>query len=145
MNIAQAQSLITTNEGCKLKPYYCPAGKLTIGVGRNLDDRGITSQEALYLLENDIRDCVQDLLKIFPNQFYSFPENIQLVLIDMRFNLGPGGFRTFKKMIKAFKTLQYSAAIIEMKDSRWYGQVTNRADRLINMIRKEMNYGTKKS
>jgi len=41
------------HEGLRLPPYHCPAGKLTIGIGRNLGDKGITEKEAVMLLEND--------------------------------------------------------------------------------------------
>jgi len=44
------RKLLEFEEGLKLKPYKCPAGKLTIGIGRNLEDRGITEQEAQMLL-----------------------------------------------------------------------------------------------
>jgi lysozyme len=53
------------HEGLRLKPYHCPAGKLTIGVGRNLEDKGITEEEAVMLLENDIQECLKDLGTIF--------------------------------------------------------------------------------
>ena len=50
-------------EGMKLKPYRCPAGKLTIGVGRNLEDKGLSNEEALFLLQNDIIEAVKELKK----------------------------------------------------------------------------------
>jgi len=53
MNIKKIADQITTHEGLRLKPYHCPAGKLTIGIGRNLEDKGITEKEALMLLENE--------------------------------------------------------------------------------------------
>jgi lysozyme len=55
---------LTTHEGLRLKPYLCPAGKLTIGIGRNLEGKGITKQEAVMLLENDIQECLDDLTDI---------------------------------------------------------------------------------
>ena len=56
---------LTKHEGLRLKPYHCPAGKLTIGIGRNLEDKGITEKEAVMLLENDIHECIEDLKTIF--------------------------------------------------------------------------------
>ena len=102
-----------------MKPYHCPAGKLTIGIGRNLEDKGITEKEALMLLENDIHECIEDLETIF-QAFDLLPEAVQLVLVDMRFNLGPGRFRHFRKMIAAVEDQNFSRAAAEMKDSRWY-------------------------
>ena len=55
MNRIKAQ--LVRHEGLRLKPYRCTAGKLTIGIGRNLDDCGISQTEAYLLLENDIRNC----------------------------------------------------------------------------------------
>jgi lysozyme len=56
---------VTRHEGLRLKPYLCPAGKLTIGIGRNLEGKGITEQEAVMLLENDIQECLDDLKPLF--------------------------------------------------------------------------------
>ena len=86
------------HEGMELKPYRCTAEKLSIGAGRNLDDKGITEEEALYLLHNDIAECRLDLVSIFPF-FPGFSVGRQWALIDLRFNLGPSRFRGFKKMI----------------------------------------------
>ena len=51
LNRIKAQ--LVRHEGMRLKPYRCTAGKLTIGIGRNLDDRGISQKEAYVLLEYD--------------------------------------------------------------------------------------------
>ena len=130
------EQLLLKHEGLKLTPYRCTAGKLTIGVGRNIEEKGITEEEALFLLRNDIDECKRDLTTlIFHGQFYDFPESIQNVLINMRFQLGRAGFRKFKKMIFAFQNLNYEEAIVQMKDSAWYKQVPNRANDLIEMVR----------
>jgi len=81
------KELLIKHEGLKLKPYICPAGKLTIGVGRNIEDNGISKDEAMYLLENDIKRCEKELREIF-NDFDSLPDNIKIALIDMIFNMG---------------------------------------------------------
>ena len=54
--MTELERLLIYHEGLRLGVYRCPAGKLTIGVGRNLEDRGITEEEAYYLLRNDIAD-----------------------------------------------------------------------------------------
>jgi len=134
-----AEQLIE-HEGLKLKPYRCPAGKLTIGVGRNLEERGITEEEALYLLNNDISVCIEDLKKIFVDtdadseEFETLPETVQRVLLDMRFNLGATGFRSCKKMIQAIKEKDFAQAALEMQDSKWFKQVGNRNKTLVEMI-----------
>jgi lysozyme len=126
---------LTTHEGLRLKPYRCPAGKLTIGIGRNLEDKGITEQEARMLLENDIQECLDDLTPLF-DDFDALPEPVRQVLVEMRFNLGPGGFRQFKKMIAAVNARNFIEAAVQMKDSRWYRQLGNRADSLTAMMEK---------
>jgi lysozyme len=133
MNIKKIADQIILHEGLRLKPYHCPAGKLTIGIGRNLEDKGITEKEALMLLENDIQECLEDLKTIF-NKFDMLPESAQRVLVDMRFNLGHEGFRMFKNMIKAVKQQDFHSAAREMRDSLWYHQVGKRAEHLIKMM-----------
>ncbi len=124
------------HEGLKLKPYRCPAGKLTIGVGRNLEERGISEEEALYLLNNDIAESIKDLQKIFADAdgFENLPEAVQRVLVDMRFNLGDSGFKSFKKMIKAIKAGNFSEAALEMRNSKWFKQVGSRGKTLVAMM-----------
>lgn len=122
------------HEGFRRYPYLCTAKKLTIAYGRNLDDKGISRKEAEYLLKNDIKECQDDLAKIFMNTFGLMPLEAQLVLMDMRFNLGPKRFRSFKKMIKYADRGDWRNMAIEMKDSRWYNQVGQRAKTLIGMI-----------
>ena len=124
---------LTRHEGLHLKPYHCPAGKLTIGIGRNLEDKGITEKEAAMLLENDIAECIADLEILFQG-FDLLPEAVQRVLVDIRFNLGPNRFRHFKKMIAAVEEQDFAKAAAEMKDSRWYRQVGRRAASLVNMM-----------
>jgi len=136
MNRLKVQEMLIAHEGMRFTPYRCTAGKLTIGVGRSLDTKGITKEEAIMLLNNDISECKRDLANlVFKGQFYKFPEPVQHVLMDMRFQLGWKGFRGFRKMIIAFKELNYEEAIVQMMDSAWYGQTTNRANELIEMIR----------
>lgn len=134
MNMQEIQELIIRHEGLRLKPYRCSAGKLTIGIGRNLDDRGISEDEARFMMANDLADCAADLESIFPGQFQNLPMKIQMVLMDMRFQLGPGGFRGFKKMIQAVRDDDPAEMIRQMKDSRWYRQVPGRAEDLIRMV-----------
>ena len=135
MNHKKIADQLIKHEGLQLKPYHCPAGKLTIGVGRNLEDKGISKKEAMILLENDINQCLKDLKTIFQT-FDQLPEPAQQVLVDMRFNLGFKGFRSFTKMIMAVKDRNFNLAAQEMKDSHWYSQVGQRAETLVTMMKK---------
>lgn len=128
-----AQILIR-HEGLKLKAYVCPAGKITIGVGRNLEDRGIYPQEAMMMLENDIQACAGEAAEAFP-WFLNLDETRQVVIISMIFNLGLEGFKKFKKMTSAMALGQYDTASSEMLQSQWAGQVGRRAAELAQMMR----------
>ena len=130
------KDMLLRHEGLRLTPYRCTADKLTIGCGRNLDDKGISKKEAMFMLFNDIEDCTRDLANnIFQGQFYTFPGPVQKALVNMRFQLGYGGFRGFKKMIAAVKDDDWREMIIQMQDSNWHKQTTNRANDLIQMVR----------
>jgi lysozyme len=132
--ITEIKDFIIKHEGLKLKPYYCPAGKLSIGVGRNIEDNGISEDEAMYMLNNDIFRCIEELETIF-DDFSELPENIQIALIDMIFNLGKTRFLKFKKMIQAIKDKDFKKASEEAKNSHWCGQVGKRCDDVVEMMR----------
>lgn len=120
------------HEGLRLKPYYCTANKLTIGIGRNLDDVGISEDEALILLENDIIK-VQKQAENFP-WFLQLNEERQCVILNMIFNLGLHGFLKFKETIRYLETGQYEQAAIEMLESKWADQVGERAKELSKIM-----------
>lgn len=123
--LAIAEESIKQHEGFRSFPYRCSANKLTIGYGRNIEDRGITLEEAEHLLFNDIKDAEEFL------QNYEFWHDLndvrKAVLLDMVFNLGVARFKKFKKMIRYLSARDYVNAAREMKDSAWYRQVKSRA------------------
>ena len=127
------------HEGMRLKPYRCTAGKLTIGVGRNLDDKGIAKSEALFLLHNDIAEALEALNRY--GWYRKLDPIRQRVVIDMAFNLGMGDLLGFRRMIAALKRDDYQDAAGEMLMSRWAEQVGMRATRLAEMMRTGEDYG----
>ena len=122
------------HEGLCLKPYRCSAGKLTIGIGRNLDDVGLSQNEAFYLLENDLKAC-ENLCRDTFSWFETLNLIRQGVVIEMVFNLGINGFLGFKRMIKALIIRDYGGASDEMLNSRWAEQVGRRATVLSTLMR----------
>ena len=122
------------DEGLRLKPYRCTAGKLTIGVGRNLDDKGISKQEAMDMLNTDVLECVEALtLNLY---FYSnLTQNQQRALINMCFNLGLGGLLKFKNMLAELSRGNGEGAAKEALNSKWAKQVGSRADRIAVLLR----------
>jgi len=130
MNITD---LLIKHEGLRLKPYRDTVGKLTIGVGRNLDDVGITREEARFLLDNDIARADVELRR----NFLWFPGRNKVrnaVLINMVFNLGISRFKRFKKLIAAIERRDWDRAGKEMLDSRWAQQVGGRAKELARQM-----------
>ena len=121
------------HEGERLKPYRCTAGKLTIGIGRNLEDRGITAAESAYLLANDIAAVQQQVLNALP-WAAQLDDVRQRVLLDMAFNMGIGGLLQFKNTLATVKAGDYQRAASMMLDSRWATQVSQRAERLSRMM-----------
>jgi len=126
---------IKNHEGLRLKPYRDIIGKLTIGIGRNLEDVGITEDEAFLMLVNDINRCESELIEIFgKDEFLLYPEPVRVVLYDMIFNLGKPKFLKFKKMIQAVKDKDWYVMIREMRDSKWCRQLSKRCDNNSNLI-----------
>jgi lysozyme len=102
-------------------------------VGRNLEDRGITREEAAYLLANDITTEERELLRALP-WVAQLDEVRQRVLLDMSFNLGLVGLLGFKNTLATIRAGDYSKAAAMMLDSRWASQVGERAERLSRMM-----------
>lgn len=164
--IKTIEEQLILHEGLRLEIYKCPAGKWTIGVGRNLEAKGLTAKEqecifgvsglnknevidalfgrkitkedALFLLQNDIAEVTEQLEKF--EWFNRLDEVRQKVIVDMRFNLGMAGLLQFKRMIAALIDRDWIKASEQMVDSRWYHQVGNRSKRLVEMMRTGEDY-----
>jgi len=122
------------NEGLKLKVYPDSKGIPTIGIGRNVRDRGITKEEALYLLNNDIDSCERDLDNSL-SWWRGLSQNRRLVLLDMCFNLGISRLLEFKNTLNLIRNGKYKLAAIAMLDSLWAKQVGQRAKTLSDMMK----------
>ena len=131
--MTRLMDMLERHEGRRDRPYRCTAGKLTIGVGRNLDDRGLSDDEIDYLLANDVKECIRDLGR-FP-YWITLDDVRRDALVSMRFNLGAGGFRRFVGMNSALAAGDYGKAADCMMDSIWARQVGGRAVELANMMR----------
>lgn len=128
------KQLLVNHEQYKQFPYIDTTGHITVGIGRNLTDRGISTTEAFYLLDDDIL-YFSGKLNHFLKFFASLDENRQIALIDMCFNLGVQGFLNFTQMILALEAGDYHRAADEMMNSKWANQVGERATTLSNIIR----------
>lgn len=123
-------------------PYRDSENKLTIAVGRNLDDRGLSDAEAMILLRNDVAEHL-DLLDRYLPWWRAMSEARQRALANMAFNLGvgptpeqpEGKLLTFKNTLAAMERGDYEAAANGMSASAWAKQVGIRATRLVQMMR----------
>jgi lysozyme len=145
---------LISHEGLRLQVYEDSLGIATIGIGRNLEDRGITPEElewmdipnmaivhtmgiteadAMYLAQNDVQIVEEELLRSHP-----CVENLdavrQLVLVDMAFNMGVPRLGKFKKMWAAIHENNFEEAAKEMLDSRWANQVKSRSTKLAHAM-----------
>lgn len=134
MNRLRLKSRLERHEGCVLRPYRDTVGKWTIGIGRNLTDRGITRDEALHMLDNDISGCEEDLDRELP-WWRQLNEIRQEVLCEMCFNLGIRGLLGFKNMLAAARNGDYLGASRHMRLSKWASQVGKRAETLAELMR----------
>lgn len=113
-------------------PYEDQVGKLTIGVGRNLDDNGLSDDEINYLHQNDLNRCWDEAATL--GWFADLDDVRKLVVLDMIFNLGLKRFRGFVNTIAALEVKDFKTAAREMVDSKWYRQTGRRAKRLVRAM-----------
>ena len=122
------------HEGVKDTLYKCTADKWTIGVGRNLEDVGLSEDEIDYLLENDIKRT-KELMDDYIPWHNDLDEVRQEALINFVFNVGIGTTMKFKNAMAALEEHDYDTAATEMLDSNWAKQVGNRAIEITQMIK----------
>lgn len=122
------------HEGVRSHPYDCPAGYLTIGVGRNISETGLglSDDEIEYLLRNDIERCYQELDRF--SWFMDLDTVRQEALVNMCFNLGFTRLIKFTKMMGAMAEGKFSLAAAEALDSKWARQVGQRAKDIAHML-----------
>lgn len=130
------------HEGLSLEAYYCPAGRLTIGYGHNLEawpvhglgeGGSITKARATALLIDDVVRVADELDRLIP-WWRELREPRQAVILNMGFNLGVRGLMGFSKMLAACERGSFVRATKEMGDSRWAKQVGKRALELMDQM-----------
>lgn len=124
---------LTRDEGLRLKPYRDSVGKLTIGIGRNLDDEGISEEEADFLLRNDLSTHDSALIRALP-WITNLDEARAGVLRNMCFNMGIHGLLGFRQTLALIQQGDYAGAAREMLNSHWAEQVGARAQRLAKQL-----------
>ena len=127
---------LSIHEGVKKFAYKCPAGKITVGIGRNIDSDGglgLSDDEIIYLLRNDISRIDEELTNAF--RFYKELDRVRKdAMINICFNLGLTRLRSFREALGRMEKKEYPEAAVEFLDSLWASQVGQRALDVTYMI-----------
>ena len=144
MNIDKLREEIEYDEGNVEEIYLDHLGLPTFGIGhlvRESDPEhgwevgtAVSNDRCVEAFESDIQTVLSDCNKLY-SDFEDLPEEAQLIIANMMFNLGYPRLSKFKGMKRGVDARDWNAAADEMVDSRWYRQVTNRAERLVQRMR----------
>ena len=139
MDIERLKEEIKADEGYKNEIYLDHLGLPTLGVGHLIRETDpefglevgtkIDDERVNELFEEDINTTIQECTYLY-DDFYVLPEEAQMIICNMMFNLGRPRLSRFLKMKKHIDNRDFKSASLEMKNSKWYRQVTNRAERL---------------
>lgn len=140
MNLKRLKIQLTSDEGCKYHIYKDSLGKLTCGIGHlitkqdaeyNLPEKTLViAWRVIELFDDDIDKAIKACESIFPS-FDLMSCELQEILVNMAFSLGQARLGEFKKMIKAIEEKNYLEAARQMKNSKWFEQLPQRAGRLV--------------
>ena len=144
MNLARLHKDLKTDEGVIYDVYLDPLGHKTFGIGHLVtqEDKewdkpvgsAVSYERVHKVFEEDVAIAIKNCCRLYGEHFEGYPDEIQEVLVNMVFNLGEAGLSSFKRMNKAIDLGDYKEAAEEGRDSLWYRQVTNRAERLMKRI-----------
>ena len=144
MNIDQLRKELERDEGVKYEVYHDHLGYPTFGIGHLITDDDpecgapvgtkVDTDRVKEAFETDVEGVLSDCERLYV-QFEHLPEEVQLIVANMMFNMGYSRLSRFKGMHRGVDARNWEAAADEMVDSRWYNQVTNRADRLVERMR----------
>ena len=139
MDIERLRKDLENDEGVKYEIYLDHLGYKTHGIGHlcretepefNMDvGDPVSAGRVQECFEQDLESVLYDCEKLYPN-FFGLDEEVQLIIANMMFNLGYPRMSKFKKMKQAVDDEQWEEAAAQMRDSLWYNQVRNRAERL---------------
>lgn len=144
MNKDQLREELAEDEGCKFEIYLDHLGLPTYGIGHLVveDDpeygqpvgTPVDEERVRQVFNLDIAVKLDECEVLYPD-FYDLPEECQLIIANMMFNMGRPRLSAFKGMKAGVDARDWNRAADEMVDSRWYDQVTNRAKRLVKRMR----------
>lgn len=144
MDLEKLRADLELDEGVKHEIYLDHLGLPTFGIGHLVREEdpeygwevgeSVSGDRVAEAFESDIQITIDDCHKLY-DDFDELPGEAQLIIANMCFNLGYPRLSKFKGMKAGVDARDWNAAADEMVDSRWYRQVTNRADRLVERMR----------
>ena len=144
MDLEVLRKQIEADEGCKYEIYLDHLGLPTFGIGHLVTESDeeynrpvgtfITTDRVAECFNKDVGTVLEDCERLYPD-FDSLPEEVQLIIANMMFNMGYPRLSKFKGMKAGVDARDWQQAADEMVDSRWYTQVPNRARRLVDRMR----------
>jgi lysozyme len=144
MDLELLRKQIEADEGCKYEIYLDHLGLPTFGIGHLVTESDeeynrpvgtfITTDRVAECFNKDVGTVLEDCERLYPD-FDSLPEEVQLIIANMMFNMGYPRLSKFKGMKAGVDARDWQQAADEMVDSKWYHQVTNRAERLVSRMR----------
>lgn len=146
MRLEKLQKELQDDEGIIYKIYADHLGFPTFGIGHLIVKEDpeygqplgtpVSKQRVDEAFKEDVDSAIASCKSLYSSHFESWPEEVQEILINMAFNLGRAGLGKFKKFQKALLQKNWKQAAIEGRDSLWYRQVKNRAERLMQRLEK---------
>ena len=144
MNIEQLRKELEVDEGVKYEIYNDHLGYPTFGIGHLVRDTDpeagaalgtpVSEDRVIEAFNKDVESVLNDCTILY-GDFSKLPEEAQLIIANMMFNLGRPRLSKFKGMKAGVDAKDWNKAADEMVDSAWYRQVTNRAERLVKRMR----------
>ncbi len=144
MNIEQLRKELELDEGCKHETYLCSQNVVTGGIGHMItewDDEKyaevgveISDEQVKAWFDKDIETVLSDCELLY-DDFDHLPEEAQLIIANMMFNLGYPRLKKFVGMKAGVDARDWNKAADEMIDSNYYRQLPNRAGRLVKRMR----------
>jgi GH24 family phage-related lysozyme (muramidase) len=144
MNIDELREEIATDEGKVMSVYLDHLNLPTLGIGHLItewdEEHGkpvgteVSEERVNELFAKDIEVTISECKELFEN-FDDLPDEVQKICANMMFNMGRPRFSGFKKFRAAITNRDWNECAVQMEDSRWHKQVTNRANRLISRMR----------
>ena len=144
MDLQRLQEELEYDEGVKYEIYLDHLGLPTFGIGHLVTENdpehgeevgtAVSEDRVSEAFEQDIQTTMSEC-RVLYEDFDDLPEEVQLIIANMMFNMGRPRLSQFKGMKRGVDARDWNAAADEMVDSRWYRQVTNRADRLVERMR----------